>query len=547
MKYLSGLIFILCTNFLAAQSDIPEVRKLQRISTPRLNIDASDTSLRLLKMEFNGSIPKSELQKVDVSRIVSITLVYTQYKLSETFDQMELNVSRMKKLFAELPGIKGNNHIQWYWVEQTGCDNPAACTDFFHGFVIELKSIDKTEKCSTEVDLLNYYVSMYEGKGDTKKIDSLIAIGKINLVKRCDTFTISRPVKGNRMARISGWSQDVKKKTARYLRKEMGEKNRIELELILTRDGKLEYENPLENGKYTDKLVDYLNKNLRKLPSRYKNKRIDTKVTLQIEKKENRVKINTIQMPILPSGEAFVLDDFKYKKSTEVRCNYIDTSRKAMPGYTFSYRIDDVVTKVFERNEQWKNCLVVTDVTGSMYPYLAQFKVWHKLNLENGAGNHDFVFFNDGDNKPDWLKKAGRVGGVYYTQTSDFDALAKKMETAMRNGGGGDGPENNIEAVLEGLKNNPNCKEVIMIADNWATPRDLELLDKVKVPIRLILCGAYGGFNTAYLDMIRRNGGSIHTMENDLYNLAQMKNGETIKLDGIEYRITTTGIMPVAR
>jgi phosphomannomutase len=37
--------------------------------------------------------------------------------------------------------------------------------------------------------------------------------------------------------------------------------------------------------------------------------------------------------------------------------------------------------------------------------------------------------------------------------------------------------------------------------------------------------------------MIRTNGGSIHTMEDDLYQLSKLNNGEKIVIDGIEYEM----------
>jgi hypothetical protein len=59
-----------------------------------------------------------------------------------------------------------------------------------------------------------------------------------------------------------------------------------------------------------------------------------------------------------------------------------------------------------------------------------------------------------------------------------------------------DGPENNIEAILHGIKQNHRIKSVILIADNNATPRDLELLNKVRGPTRVILCGSSNGIST---------------------------------------------------
>ncbi len=111
------------------------------------------------------------------------------------------------------------------------------------------------------------------------------------------------------------------------------------------------------------------------------------------------------------------------------------------------------------------------------------------------------------------------------------------MNLAMRNGSGGDCPENNIEAVIEGLNQNTNCKAVIMIADNYATPRDLKLLNSITVPIRLVLCGAYDVVNTDYLNMIRRNKGSLHTIEKDIFELSTLTNEQEISINGKRYKV----------
>ena len=187
----------------------------------------------------------------------------------------------------------------------------------------------------------------------------------------------------------------------------------------------------------------------------------------------------------------------------------------------YGYAPTNVVTEVLNRNSQWENCLVVTDVTGSMYPYLAQFLLWHQKNLDIRKGNHDFVFFNDGDNIRDDLKIVGKVGGIYYKKTALYDTLKSKMSLAMQSGFGGDGPENNIEAILFGLEKYPNCKEVILIADNFASPCDMKLLQKIKVPVHVILCGA-NSINVEYIKIAKKTKGSIHTIEQDLYNLDKL-------------------------
>jgi hypothetical protein len=217
-------------------------------------------------------------------------------------------------------------------------------------------------------------------------------------------------------------------------------------------------------------------------------------------------------------------------------CKYVDTLKPAVPLYSTKKVYDNVVTKVFDRNKGWENCLIATDVTGSMSPYLGQFLAWHRKHIAT-SNNRDYIFFNDGDNKADYFKITGRVGGTYYVNTDKYSTLVKTLKKAQRKGSGGDRPENNIEAILTGIKASQYVDGVILIADNKATPRDLGMLSKVNKPIHVILCGSSRGINVAYLNMVRENGGTLHTMEQDFTSLNELQNGESIEIGGIKYEV----------
>jgi hypothetical protein len=107
----------------------------------------------------------------------------------------------------------------------------------------------------------------------------------------------------------------------------------------------------------------------------------------------------------------------------------------------------------------------------------------------------------------------------------------------MSAGSGGDIPENNIEALLKTSELCPDCSNVIMIADNWANIKDIELMSKLSVPVKVIVCGAVFGVNVQYLELARATGGSVHTMEEDLTNLIKMNEGETIKIGAYSFII----------
>lgn len=201
-----------------------------------------------------------------------------------------------------------------------------------------------------------------------------------------------------------------------------------------------------------------------------------------------------------------------------------------------SYFKDSTVSTVLNRNKHWNKMLINCDLTGSMSPYSAQLLVWHKLNMDKSRVQH-FVFFNDGDYTPDNRKIAGSTGGVYHSVPNDFEQLQKKAYKCMKNGGGGDAPENDIEAILKGLKKCENCNDIILIADNWANMRDYKFIEEIGKPVRIILCGTHFGINKQYLNLARKTKGSIHTIEEDISNLMDLREGEKVTISGHTFLI----------
>ena len=197
--------------------------------------------------------------------------------------------------------------------------------------------------------------------------------------------------------------------------------------------------------------------------------------------------------------------------------------------------IDSTVLKVLGRNS-WDNMAVIVDATGSMSPYTAQLLVW--LQLKTNVDKVDqFTFFNDGDRMSTESKVIGETGGIYTEKVSSFEGAKALLYQAMRAGCGGDSPENDIEALLEALDDCQTCEEIVLIADNFADMRDYKLLRTIKKPIRIIMCGAYGKLNTQYLNLARSTGGSIHTIEEDIDDLVDLNEGETLEVGADEFKI----------
>ncbi len=200
---------------------------------------------------------------------------------------------------------------------------------------------------------------------------------------------------------------------------------------------------------------------------------------------------------------------------------------------------NNVIFNVLKRNKTWKNKLIVADLTGSMYPYGQQVSTWLKLHFLKDTTSQHFVFFNDGDKKKDDEKKIGATGGVYHCRAKTVDELISTMELTIRKGQGGDAPENPIEAIIYGLNKSGKVDDVVLIADNWAKARDIKMLARIKVPVRVILCGVVEGMeiNEDYLNIAYKTKGSVHTIEQDITDLMQQSAGKKFSINGVDYII----------
>ncbi len=201
--------------------------------------------------------------------------------------------------------------------------------------------------------------------------------------------------------------------------------------------------------------------------------------------------------------------------------------------------INNIVFNVLKRNSKWKKTLIVADLTGSMYPFAQQVSTWLSLHFTRDSLRQSFVFFNDGDRKKDADKKVGVTGGTYFCTATNADQLIHAMNLCIRNGQGGDAPENVVEAILYGLKKTRNIENIILIADNWAKVRDINLIMKVKVPVRVLLCGVTEGMeiHPDYLNIAYKTKGSIHTIEADITDLMQQSPGKKFSINGVDYII----------
>lgn len=165
-----------------------------------------------------------------------------------------------------------------------------------------------------------------------------------------------------------------------------------------------------------------------------------------------------------------------------------------------------VVFDAFNAHPEWQDMSVVVDWTGSMYSYVGQVVRWHHVNKDRQL-IHNMVLFNDGDDRlrQGGAKIIGSTGGIYFPNHIDIDDFLKTVAQAVDNGGGGDGPENDIEAILAAQDKTKASKDFVLIADS-SSIRDIALVHKIKRPVHVIICDTP---TQDYYTLAQVTGGSI--------------------------------------
>jgi hypothetical protein len=186
-----------------------------------------------------------------------------------------------------------------------------------------------------------------------------------------------------------------------------------------------------------------------------------------------------------------------------------------------------------------------------MYPHTIELMVWLKQAHLQTEFIKRWVFFNDGDRKPLGEKVLGQTGGIYHTDTSDFESVLALMQRVQAGGQGGDTPENVIEALLYGQAVCPDCEDVVLIADSGAAIRDLLLHPQLQAQLRksrqilhIILCGKEQNIVADYLDLAFHCQASLHTAHQDWHG---WQIGTVIQIGRFHLKVTANGLETIPK
>jgi len=412
MRIFIFFILLISAKLISAQSFNDYVNQSPTL-IPEVLLDNLKSNQLYIEMPFarKNVLNPSQKKQLEEKAVIKLELVYTQYRKSNSFNQKELNLNRIKELNRLAPQIFENRFWEFDLISQTKATNPEEGKKMFHGFIVTFRPNSTAQTLALEADYIERLVNAMQKK------DSI------------------------------------------------------------------------ENDT-TPKVFD-----------------IKTHYDMRIGYVHDTVWFVDTVPPVSPP-------DFFYMQSL--------------------YK-DSTVLNAFSRNQNWGNFIVVTDVTGSMSPYSAQVFVWLKEQATSNKAKY-FVFFNDGDETPSRRKKPLETKGIYIAKNTGVEQVIKTATTCMKNGsGGGESMENDVEAIIDGLKQYPKASEVILVADNLEIMRDYKYINKINAPVHVILCGANNRINVQYLDLARQTGGTLHTGQSDVTNLQEIKNGQEFLIDGKKY------------
>lgn len=507
LRFIPAVFFAFIALNCHSQNKIDKI--LENKITQVNKLDRSDLRTKVfLKTEFNNSelISTKPLSRLKGKTVTQVDLVFTTYKEHLSFEQIKLNKKRLIALKKVAPALINNPLVRWRLIGQKSSLSIEDAKKSFHGFVVHYRNTCVITR-ETEIKYLDSFLERETEITITE--DEPYTCPRFNY--RHDDY----------------WKYMIKNLKYPSIKNIDTEPGMSIASALIDTNGKLKdivIESSLGKG-FDIEFISMLKKMPLWIPAKVNGKKTARRVTI----------------PAVFDRHG----DLNYKELYDcykaLSCKAVTPPRKS---FTIPMYNDSTLYKVFNRNPKWNKMIVVTDVTGSMYPYIAQLLVWHQLNLKTKKDKvKQITFFNDGDSKR--AKPIGSTGGIYHTKSREFDDFKAVLYKAMKAGSGGDQPENNIEAVLKAIKSCPKGEDIIMVADNYTTPRDLMLAKKINQPIKIILCGAYENINIEYLNLARELKGSIHTMSEDIADLAKYNEGESVFIAGKEFKLEKGVFVPV--
>ncbi|PHR22293.1 MAG: hypothetical protein COA38_18130 [Fluviicola sp.] len=193
------------------------------------------------------------------------------------------------------------------------------------------------------------------------------------------------------------------------------------------------------------------------------------------------------------------------------------------------YGDDKVLETVMSRNN-WKNKLLISDVSSEMLEYAHKLANWYHTNRKADETTQ-FVLYNN------WTKRANsKSGSAFHMSSPNYDSLVKLIDYVYANVGL-ENAKYDIEGLIVGNGIEKPYDDVILFVDKDAGLMDYAYFKKLKAPVHVVLCVDARKPNAQHLTIAWKTKGSVHTFSGDFTEIGELVEGDTFLIEGYEYMI----------
>lgn len=526
MRKLTTILLLLSISIAYGQNSnhIDQIINGKRKQIDRIDPENTSTTAVLYSTFSKELVKNKKLNQEDLT-IVKVYYVYTQYRQSKEFDQKALDRKRFLELEEMIPGITGDPLIEWEILEQTECLDYRQGPSYFHGFVLVHRPLPESDNRNEEIKRLMQYLN--------NEVDTIAEIPLDLIAQKLNKAdsTISTTVK---LPDSKASFKDGDYALYQYLQNNMFPSEIttkrhdvwVNVDFRVDPFGRIQninFKNDSTPGYIKDKLSEVLVSMPSWTPAKSDGKDVNSDVSMEIRVSFSRA-VNGM----------YIKDGTRpsFMKEMENSTMILPKDEKEREERHMKFLKGSTIYKGLNIVPKKEKLAVVMDVTGSMYMHIAALKRWVEFNPDS-LQITSYSFFNDGDDKPTREKKKGETGGIYLT--TDREKTIGTIETAMLKGGGGERPENDIEAVLYALTIDTLCDAILLIADNYSEIRDLSLLKDVSKPVNVLICEAPKYIRPEYLEVAYKTGGYL-LMNGKKFDLKQLQKGDQIQIGVGTYR-----------
>ncbi|HAS42707.1 MAG TPA: hypothetical protein DCS93_19660 [Microscillaceae bacterium] len=217
-------------------------------------------------------------------------------------------------------------------------------------------------------------------------------------------------------------------------------------------------------------------------------------------------------------SDVFSLKDLNFNQ--QFRYHYQNRCPPPPPS-TYTSRSSNAsgIDKVFKRNKDWKNALVV--LSGGWFS--DHFKMYK-----------EFLKGHNKQNQTQMIVCSHCKICEPYDQRDFKPIIPKSTNPKVKLVGIVQG---DLLSIFQGFKQNPKAKEVVLLtARNHISPQEKKFFSKIKVPVRIVLVNVQQ-IHPGYLALAKATGGSIHTIKADISEFSKLVPGQTKIINGVKYKL----------